>query len=329
MDLPGLVRCLLRPQIACRSVAETRGGGDGQSDASAEKNQRPFAMLSFHAPLPKKDRAMPQHRRTGFTLIELLVVISIIALLVSLLLPAISRARESAQHVICLSNQKHLALATLAYLENNDGVAPPGGTNNQSWCDILMPWVGNNENAFNCPIRIFPKNALNYHVSYCPNGHQWLFYAEWGFPVRGKPTNVSASVKNPSRLMLMREDMEDWGIFHKQNQSASPFQRRTGNYRPGFFYFQNANAASYSSGGRHFRGNSGGGKDPWGFDTISFYDGHVITESMEVLVTRQAPDFYWYEFPFVSAAGQANISLSPFVPNGPQPGALWWTFPGW
>lgn len=281
---------------------------------------------------------MPRRQQNGFTLIELLVVISIIAVLVALLLPALHHAREAARHVICLSNQKHLAVATFAYMEDHEGYVPPADDqNHQSWCDTMMPWMGSNENAFDCPIRFYPKNAAEFHISYCPNGHQWLFWAAWDAS-RGQPTNVHA-VKNPSKLMLMREDMEDWGLALKLRRKTSTFRRRQGNYRSSFFYFQavGGNPASYSSGGRHFRGGGSGTPqsiynsqgDPWGFDTISFYDGHVITESMELMVKRQATLLHWYEFPFIGQAGQLDSSYATFVPRGPQPGAMWWTYPAW
>jgi prepilin-type N-terminal cleavage/methylation domain-containing protein/prepilin-type processing-associated H-X9-DG protein len=59
--------------------------------------------------------------RTAFTLIELLVVISIIALLISILIPALRAARELASGSVCLSNQKSLALAWYQYQVDNDG----------------------------------------------------------------------------------------------------------------------------------------------------------------------------------------------------------------
>ena len=57
----------------------------------------------------------------GFTLIELLVVISIIALLISILLPALSQARYAAQMTQCISHQHQLAVGTMPHATDNKG----------------------------------------------------------------------------------------------------------------------------------------------------------------------------------------------------------------
>src|SRR5947209_5405237 len=66
------------------------------------------------------------HRKqpTGFTLVELLVVIGIIALLISILLPSLSRARETANRVKCGSNLRQIGQAMLLYANENNGNYP-------------------------------------------------------------------------------------------------------------------------------------------------------------------------------------------------------------
>jgi prepilin-type N-terminal cleavage/methylation domain-containing protein len=62
----------------------------------------------------------------AFTLVELLVVIGIIAVLIGILLPALSRAQRTARTTACLSNQRQLVMAVLMYVQENKGVFPGG-----------------------------------------------------------------------------------------------------------------------------------------------------------------------------------------------------------
>jgi prepilin-type N-terminal cleavage/methylation domain-containing protein/prepilin-type processing-associated H-X9-DG protein len=70
--------------------------------------------------------------RGGFTLVELLVVIGLITVLLSLLLPAVARARAAARSTSCLSNIRHVGTAWLMYVAENKGCLPYSGTWNMT-----------------------------------------------------------------------------------------------------------------------------------------------------------------------------------------------------
>jgi prepilin-type N-terminal cleavage/methylation domain-containing protein/prepilin-type processing-associated H-X9-DG protein len=104
-------------------------------------------------------------RQRAFTLVELLVVIGVIAILIAILLPAISRARKSAQRTACLSNLRSLSHAMVMYSDVNRGRLPngnaPGVWKDYAGANLIM--VKFNEGyvqsprVFHCPSDTDPE----------------------------------------------------------------------------------------------------------------------------------------------------------------------------
>lgn len=141
--------------------------------------------------------------QTAFTLVELLVVIAVIAILASLLLPALANGKKRARATQCLNNLKQLGISFRIYADENDGVIQldPFTSSTNSWATILSTNVQiNSLNVFLCP-------------AYKP-----FFFERWHnvYGIRGDPPTNCASgpnkvlfkpdcVANPAEYILLAD----------------------------------------------------------------------------------------------------------------------------
>lgn len=105
----------------------------------------------------------------GFTLVELLVVISIIAILLSILMPTLRKARSMAKRLVCTHNLKQIDLAFRLYLDGNDDTYPcsddPVSTDpyywlwmGRGWRSFVEPYLGGNVDANNPSVLFCPQD---------------------------------------------------------------------------------------------------------------------------------------------------------------------------
>ena len=165
------------------------------------------------------------HRRRGFTLIELLVVIAIIALLLAILMPALSRVKKQARSVTCMALLRQWGTIWSMYCDDNDGRFPIAGDlgwKRGTWViafrdsyrtksEILLcpsaakrrPTGGSGVHAWGDSTHTYIQGSGGYgnlqeEASY--GGNNWLYYAEGTGNIQGRPIPWNWKTKDVSNL---------------------------------------------------------------------------------------------------------------------------------
>lgn len=174
--------------------------------------------------------------RAAFTLVELLVVIGIIAILVSLLLPALNKAREQAKSIVCESNEKQLLLAFQMYVGENKGATPhfppvgmtyPGTTPyDRSHAYFMQPGAGRG-------------GAIRYDV-----GPFWQYLSPIRYgPVNPGPTETTTPPDSLTRPMNCPTDLVELRyVANSGTDMAASFRRN-------FSYSWNGQLSNVAWGG--------------------------------------------------------------------------------
>jgi prepilin-type N-terminal cleavage/methylation domain-containing protein/prepilin-type processing-associated H-X9-DG protein len=237
--------------------------------------------------------AHPNQSRAAFTLIELLVVIAIIAILASMLLPALASAKERGKRASCINNLRQMSLANHIYcIDNNDrfftGVRDGGDSFLLSISTVMYTSISNQfgEKVFDCP-NVYPfslpgitdkpggryQAGTGYYIGYhYHGGRDFPTNANWTSPK--KSSDLPKLVTDDSMLILL-SDANSWAINGGYRWVMAPHAR-------GGAIMRNGSAFIFPSEGQTAKkmGATGG--------NIAYVDGSVIWKPI-----AQMKQIYW------------------------------------
>jgi prepilin-type processing-associated H-X9-DG protein/prepilin-type N-terminal cleavage/methylation domain-containing protein len=226
-------------------------------------------MINVHS-----SRCRRQYVSGAFTLLELLVVVAIIGLLVGLLTPAVSRAREKGRATKCRSNLRQMAAAAVAYAADHGGLFPQayrtvysgGSMVRYSWdfneylsagSSTIEPgemFAGYTDGqVYQCPS--FTGSSPGSPAPYCGYNYNTSYIGHGDLEAITRPANIG-QVENPANCVLFGDAEWEGG--------ANKFMRAPYGDIPGYGDGDSSVRAAGTQGFRHL-----------GFANVVFCDGHV------------------------------------------------------
>ena len=165
---------------------------------------------------PNRDWSGFMYRPKAFTLIELLVVIGVIAVLMSIMMPALSKAKAQAKNAICFNNMRQIGLAANFYADDWD-LRIPRGTGGPIWFQVFMPYLAQR------PINDDYRNVKIYRCPSYPDKEQTVCYVVngWGFgsssdmvgTETGKATKLTECRRRAYTLYLADNEYGKWRMI--------------------------------------------------------------------------------------------------------------------
>ncbi len=230
----------------------------------------------------------PEKRKTGFTLIELLVVVAIIAVLVAIFLPVLSKARKLARDAVCRTRVQKIALAIHEYASENGGqtMSPMWnrdglgwGGPNPTWRNDLFRWgFLPNKESFICP-RMGGRGCDDwdeYHASHAPKMGGYGLNCAWkGFLPDGNIDYCNVNMDrlaDPATKVLIGDNNGDWPL-HQIFDDVSLM-----------YIYPNEGLWAHAVDVTRHEGNSA---------MIGFADGHVAARIADQI---HPPGNYWMNF---------------------------------